>query len=127
MEQALDLMTSDATNESPDKQWLNDYTLRMLLEFTDWKDSEGVLVKELEQRKSVISVADISVLISNLASSDDSSEGMHFDRTPTHETVAEHSQYVNQFLATFRYFITPQFLLTKMIVRCIYNLNCKAY
>eukprot|EP01119_Soliformovum_irregulare_P002919 TRINITY_DN1317_c0_g1_i1.p1 TRINITY_DN1317_c0_g1~~TRINITY_DN1317_c0_g1_i1.p1 ORF type:complete len:513 (-),score=136.76 TRINITY_DN1317_c0_g1_i1:515-2053(-) len=100
MDRFLDTMLGQAGNqESKDGAW-ESLILRNVLSFGDISESD-VLVSEEgpNQKESVITAADIGTLIKNLSEAKE--------------------EFVDEFLITFRYFITPKSLLNKLILKYI--------
>eukprot|EP01119_Soliformovum_irregulare_P008829 TRINITY_DN2193_c0_g2_i7.p1 TRINITY_DN2193_c0_g2~~TRINITY_DN2193_c0_g2_i7.p1 ORF type:complete len:650 (-),score=183.05 TRINITY_DN2193_c0_g2_i7:59-2008(-) len=98
MDRSLDRMLDPAVQEKEDEA-LESQILRSVLAFGDVSDSD-ILVSDKE---SLITAADIGTLIRNLAEAKE--------------------DFIDQFLITYRYFITPKALLNKLILKYISQTN----
>eukprot|EP01119_Soliformovum_irregulare_P024890 TRINITY_DN903_c0_g1_i1.p1 TRINITY_DN903_c0_g1~~TRINITY_DN903_c0_g1_i1.p1 ORF type:complete len:481 (-),score=113.13 TRINITY_DN903_c0_g1_i1:76-1518(-) len=96
IDKSLDAMLSDDTDGGNKNTW-EAIALKNLLAFGDVSETSVLVSEETNQRESVITAADIATLIQGLSEGKDG--------------------YIEQFLITFRYFISPRSLLSKIIFR----------
>eukprot|EP01119_Soliformovum_irregulare_P015944 TRINITY_DN4565_c0_g2_i1.p1 TRINITY_DN4565_c0_g2~~TRINITY_DN4565_c0_g2_i1.p1 ORF type:complete len:499 (+),score=161.19 TRINITY_DN4565_c0_g2_i1:1935-3431(+) len=94
MDKAIDMMLHPSTNDK--EGTMESQMMRSLLAFGDINDVD-ILVQE--DKESLITAADIGTLIHNLTEAKE--------------------DFVDQFLITFRYFISPGILLNKLILKYI--------
>eukprot|EP01119_Soliformovum_irregulare_P008827 TRINITY_DN2193_c0_g2_i4.p1 TRINITY_DN2193_c0_g2~~TRINITY_DN2193_c0_g2_i4.p1 ORF type:complete len:643 (-),score=174.12 TRINITY_DN2193_c0_g2_i4:59-1987(-) len=100
MDRSLDKML-DPTAQGKE-EGIESHILRSVLSFGDVSDSD-ILVSDKE---SLITAADIGTLIRNLAEAKE--------------------DFIDQFLITYRYFITPKALLNKLILKYVTQTNDEA-